>query len=94
MRREVYAFPPGEIRAGCCAKSCACSVSNDCGGVVGNPAYGVQALVAARNHGCQSINFIGTDELSPGVGLGDNLGEGVEHFLLLLAMSGEVSKHP
>ena len=41
--------------------------------------YSVKALVAVGDHRGKRINLTCVDELSPGIGLGDNLGEGVEH---------------
>jgi hypothetical protein len=69
-------------------------IGNDCGGVAGDAVDGIQTLVAVRDDGGESVNFAGPDDLSPGVGLGDNLGEGVEHLELLLAASKWVSQTP
>ena len=55
------------------------SGSNDGGSVAGDAVNGIQTLVAVGNHGSEGVDLAGADELSPGVGLGDNLGEGVEH---------------
>ena len=54
----------------------------------------VSVVMSVRDDGGESINLAGVDELSPGVGLGDNLGEGVEHLELLLAASKWVSQTP
>ena len=70
------------------------SIGNDGRSVAGDPAHSVQTLVAVGDDGGESINLTGADELSPGVCLGDNLGEGVEHFELLLAASKWVSQIP
>ena len=48
--------------------------------------HSIEALVAVSNHGCQGVDFTGADELAPGVGLGNDLGEGVEHLGELLGL--------
>ena len=76
------------------SKQLAGCVGNDRGGVAGDAVDGIQTLVAVGDDGGESVNLAGADELSPGVGLGDNLGEGVEHLELLLAASKWVSQTP
>ena len=69
----------GGNQRGLLGEEAAGSAGDDGGGVGCDAVHRIHTLVAVGNDGGKTVQLTGADELTPGVSLGNNFGEGVKH---------------